>query len=130
MTSTGYALAKKLVASQVEYSVARHLLAWVILGVSVLLDAATTAYVASRSGLDAAVVFRPWATGMTNMDLRDDHLAFVRRHIETLLVDGAERVPQDQAAIIDSLHLTDKLFFLDQVPSDRIGLVEQVFGGR
>jgi len=62
MTSTGYALAKKLVASQVEHSVARHVLAWVILGVSVLLDAATTAYVASRSGLDAAVVFRPWAS--------------------------------------------------------------------
>jgi len=276
MTSTGYVLAKKLVATQVEHSVASHVLAWLTLGVSVLLDAATTAYVVSRSGLDAAVVFRPWATGMmttradylatdarrrcaalmvggiiaadgqidepeklllaaqsgrchhvgpahsadsqwscmssddaqtfvettasvgwgdtqqyqtamaevdrcitetfralpvqerltivgdmkvfaavdgaitdeerarldryeeeltdgvgmTNLDLRDDHLAFIRRHIATLLVDGASRVPPDQAAIIEALPLTDRLPFLAQIPSDRIDLVHQVFGAK
>lgn len=55
--------------------------------------------------------------GITNADLRDEHLDLMRQVITILLVSPEDAVPEDQVDMVQSLPVDARLEFLAQVPA-------------
>jgi hypothetical protein len=55
--------------------------------------------------------------GLTNFDLRDEHLDLMRQVITTLLVSPEDAVPEEQIEVVQSVPVAARLPFLDQVPA-------------
>jgi len=65
MGQKGAELAASAMARTAGTRAMHQILGYLTLGLSVVVDAAATAYLTTRSGEDAHAAFRPWAAGMT-----------------------------------------------------------------
>jgi hypothetical protein len=91
--------------------------------IAVLSDLYTMAVV--NGGLDPAELDRYAVyesllvdgAGLTNFDLRDEHLDLMRQVITILLVSPEDAVPADQVEMVQSIPVDARLPFLAQVPA-------------